>query len=102
MTAAIRLSQQHSCSLNHLVGDREQPRWKAQAERLGRLEIDYQLEPGELQDRQVCGLLAFEYATGIDALLAIGFRQTGAVAHQAAGVRELTPFVDCRNGVARG
>jgi hypothetical protein len=31
-----------------------------------------------------------------DALLAIGLRETGAVAHYAAGLRELTPFVDCR------
>jgi hypothetical protein len=40
MAAAIRLSQQHSCSLDHLAGEREQLRWHFKAEGLGSLEID--------------------------------------------------------------
>ena len=38
-----------------------------EAERLGGLEIDDQLELGRLLDRQVGGLLALEDATGVDA-----------------------------------
>src|SRR6516225_11636880 len=44
MAATIRLSQQHSCSLDHLVGALlEKPRHD-EAERLGRLEIDHQFK----------------------------------------------------------
>ena len=40
MAAAIRLSQQHSCSLDYLVGEREQPVGDLETERLRGLEID--------------------------------------------------------------
>ena len=39
--------------LDHLVGEGEQLIWNGEAECLGRLEIDYQLELGWLHDRQV-------------------------------------------------
>src|SRR5215813_11480903 len=47
-------------SLDHLVGNGEQLVWHREAERLGGLEIDHQLEFGGLHHRQVGGLLAFE------------------------------------------
>ena len=46
-----------------------------EAERLGGLEVDDQLELGRLHDRQVGRLRALEDAAGVDADLAIGIRQ---------------------------
>ena len=59
-----------------------------EAERLGGLEIDDQLELGRLHDRQVGRLLALEDAADIDADLTIRIRDVGSVAHQSAGFGE--------------
>ena len=55
------------------------------AERLGGLEIDHELEFGGPHDRQVARLLAPENPPRIDAGLAIGIRLAGSIAHQTAG-----------------
>src|SRR5262245_15613222 len=44
MAATIRLSQQHSCSLDDLLGAGKEYFWDHQAESLRRLEVDHQLE----------------------------------------------------------
>jgi hypothetical protein len=58
-------------SVNHLVGKGEQFIRQVQAEHLGSLEIDDQLELYRLRYRQVGRFLAFEDAAGIDAGLLI-------------------------------
>jgi hypothetical protein len=54
-------------SLDYFVGNREHARWDGEAECLGGLEVDRQLELGRSQDRQVGGLLALENPAGVDA-----------------------------------
>jgi hypothetical protein len=48
MAAAIRLSQQHSCSLDHLVGERKKLVRHLKAERLGSPKVQYEFEFGGL------------------------------------------------------
>src|SRR5262245_22449997 len=102
MAAAIRLSQQHSCSFDHLICDRHHSRRNRQAERLGSLEVDHELELGRLYHRQICDLCAVENTPDIDAHLKHVLGAHGRVAHQTAGSDEFTPLVHCRNRVASG
>jgi hypothetical protein len=73
-----------------------------QAERLGGLEIDDELECGRLLDREVGGLLALEDLAGVDADLAIGAGEAWTVADQTAGRDVLAPRIDCRDRVGCG
>src|SRR6516225_11170717 len=66
MAAAIRLSQQHSCSFDHLIGGGEQLVRHGETEHPGRLSVDDKLKLGRLHDRQLCRLRAFEDAASID------------------------------------
>src|SRR5258708_39448608 len=60
MAAPIRLSQQHSCSFDHLVGARKQRRRHLEAEGLGGLEIDHKLKLDRLLNWQIARLDALE------------------------------------------
>ena len=65
---------------DHLVGKREQRRRNFEAERLGCLEIDHQLELGGAVDRQLGRLGAPEDTAGLDACASIRVRKAVAVA----------------------
>src|SRR5262249_61783621 len=100
MAAAIRLSQQHSCSFDHLVGEREQPVGNLEAECLGNLEVDHKLKLGRLYDRQVSGLLALKNSRGIDAGPSQAVVIVWAVTHQAACIDEDPLVIDGRHAVS--
>src|SRR5215472_4406254 len=86
MAAAIRLSQQHSCSFDHLVGAGDQRWWQVEAERLGCLEIDRQLDPGRELDRQISGLGALENPVDIAGPTPIALSLVDAVGCKQAGL----------------
>ena len=58
-------------SLDHLVGAHEDRWGHGQAQRLGGVEIDYQLESGRLLDWQIGGVGALEDLSGVTADLAM-------------------------------
>src|SRR5262245_24580949 len=97
MAATIRLSQQHSCSLDHLVGGGEERWWDGEAEHRARRKIDNRHEPGRLHDRQIRRLRALENAACVDADVAIPIPQTCAVAHQSADFGMMAVLVYCGN-----
>src|SRR6516165_6129485 len=99
MEAAIRLSQQLSCSLDHLVGTREQRRRNVDAECFCGREVDHQLEFSREFDRQVAGLFAFENPADVDAGAAKSIRLTWSVADQAANLNELALIIHGRQGM---
>ena len=86
-------------SLDHLVRDGKHARWNSEAERLGGLHVDDQLEFGWLQYRQIGRLLTLENPAGEDAYLAVRIRPSGAIANQTASRDGLAPFVDRRNRI---
>src|SRR6266567_8678970 len=67
---------------DHLISTGEQQGRHGQTERFGGLKIDYKLELGRLQHREVCRSDAFQYPSGIDASLSIHVRDIDAIAHQ--------------------
>src|SRR5271165_3289081 len=88
-------------SFDDLVGAGEDRLRHGQAERLGGLQIDDQLEGGRLLDRQIGGLGALENLSGINAELAIYIGEARPIADQAAGHDGLTPCIDRRDRIAR-
>src|SRR6266446_9957590 len=88
-------------SFDDLVGAGED-RWRhGEAERLGGLEIDDQLESRRLLDRQISRLLALEDLSDVNAEPVKGGREAGSIADQAAGFGEPAPLIDRWNGMPR-
>src|SRR5258707_5160925 len=93
--------QQTAALLYDLVGLGEECRWNINAERLGGLEVDDQLEGRRLLDRQIGGLGALEDLSHVSTDQAKGRSEAWSIADQAAGRGEFTPRIDRRNGTAR-
>ena len=77
--------------LDNLVGAHQHRVRHSEAERLGGLEVDDQLEGRRLLDRQIGGLGAFEDRSRVSADQAKGRSEACSIADQAAGSGEFTP-----------
>ena len=71
-----------------------------EAERLGGLEVDDEIELGGPYDGEVGGLLALENVSRIDAGLTIGIRIAGPVTEQATGHDGVAGGIACRQRMA--
>ena len=76
---------QTELSFDHLVGDGEQRRWDGQAERLGRLEIDYQIKSRGLLDQQIAGLRTLQNFVNICRGTAKQIGGVCSITHKRAG-----------------
>ena len=73
--------QQIASLFDHLVDAGEQLGRHFEAERLGRMQVDGELELGRLQHRKLCGLGAIDDAAGISPDLTESVRKICALAH---------------------
>src|SRR5579864_4887864 len=69
--------------------------WNCEAQCLGGLPVDDQLEFGRLHDWEIGRIVAMENLAGIDANLTIYIVEAGPVADQTARRHKLTPPVHC-------
>src|SRR5262245_7068471 len=83
----------HIALLKDLIRPRQQRRWDRQAERLGGLEVDDQLELRGLLDGEVAGLRTLEDAVDVGGRAAELVGKVRAIRHQAAGHRVLAEHV---------
>jgi hypothetical protein len=87
--------------LNHVVRAQQQGLRNREAERLGRLEVNYQLNDRQLQYWQIGGLAALQDSADIDTGFAIHGTDAWSVAEQAPSGGELTDERDRGNLLAR-
>src|SRR5262245_65501560 len=96
MAATIRLSQQHSCSLDHLVGAGEQCGRDGEAERLSGEQIADEIEFGRLLDWDVGRLGPTQNLVDITSRAPEQVREVWSVGHQTARFDVLPKAVYCR------
>src|SRR5215472_8788034 len=99
MAATVRLSQQHSCSFDHLVCAGEHRCRHFEAERPGGLEIEHSFVLGRRLNRQVGRLLALEDTIDVACRAAELVDEIRPVRNQAALGGEVPGIVDPRQSV---
>src|SRR3974377_1958477 len=82
--------QQKQCSLDHLVGGREQRGRHGETKHPCGLRVNDKLEFCRLYHRQCGRFFALEDSASIDADLMKSIRNIGSVAHESAGFGNLT------------
>src|SRR5260221_10003112 len=92
--------QQRTCSLDHFVSALLEEHWHVEAERLGGLEVDHQLELDRSLNGKLARLLSLEDAIGIDSRAPKIIGQVNAVGQQAAEFSVETERIDGREAVA--
>jgi Carbon starvation protein CstA len=92
--SAISLRQDDSCSLDHLVGNREHARRDGESERLGSFQVDYQLVLGRRLYRKVSRLLALEDAVDVTGSAAALIEEIGPIGNETTGGRVKAGVVD--------
>src|SRR5438477_2416777 len=90
------LSCRSSSSLDHLVGVSEERLRHGEAERLGGLEVNYQLEFGRFLYRQIGGISTLEDSSDVNTGFAKDRREAHSIANQAAGLDALALNIDRR------
>src|SRR5438477_336733 len=78
----------------------EQRERESDAERLGGLEVDVELDLCGLQDRQIGWFFALENSAGVAAGQAVAIRNVASVTHQATGGDERSILIDRRHRMA--
>src|SRR5262245_18002672 len=94
-------SARRNLLFDHFVGAGEKRQWDFEAERLGGLEVDCQLELCRQYNRQIARLLTLEDAAGINASLPVCTVDAWRIAHQTAGSDGFGPAID-RGDAASG
>src|SRR6516225_1978605 len=94
------MSQQHSCSLDHLVGDQQEIARYSQAESFSCLEVDNELELARRLNRKITSLLTFEDSIGINRRALKIVDLGNSVGQQAAIFSPVMEWVDGRQSVA--
>src|SRR5215472_14119232 len=105
LVGALRAERERPFTLNGLLFDDlvsagEDRRRDGEAERLGGLEIDDQLEGRWLLDRQIGRLGALQDPSGVNADLVTDGYVVNSIADQAADRNEWRMRIYCRNGMA--
>src|SRR5215831_19184689 len=100
MAAAIRLSQQHSCSFDHLVGRLQEWLRDGEAKRLRSLEIDDEFVFGRLLDRKVTGFGTFEDTIDIASSLPEHVSFVRSIRNQSTIPRKKRKIIHCRQAVS--
>ena len=69
---------------NHLICERNQPRWNGESERFGGLKIDHEFVFGRLKNWQIGWLRAFEDLPDVGARVSVGIFDVGSIADQTS------------------
>src|SRR5216683_5328696 len=87
--------------LNQLIRPYQERLGDGQAEGLGGLEVDHQLELRRLLDGKVAGLCALEDLVDVGGGVAIHLETAHSIGHEAPGVHEVPRRIDCGKVVLR-